>query len=205
MINYDFTKNRKDYFENEDYLSQETGYPERNLDWFNSVILPHFLHTIKKYNCTTNNFIDIGCAYGYFTNIFSKYSNHTLGIDFCTKRINHAKKSKSDVLDFIEIDLLDLDLDRKINKKFDIAFTNAVIQHIPTSKQSIAFENIAKILNDGAYFFVYDAIDHITTDNYFVSRPTLQWYSTLKDYDLVSYEKLQNDHEMWLILLKKKK
>lgn len=204
MNTYDFTKSRKDYFENEDYLSEETGYPERNLDWFNSVILPHFLSTLEKHNCTRNNFLDVGCAHGYFTKIFSKHFKNTVGIDFCTKRINYAKKSESESLSFIEADLLDSELGSKITNKFDVAFTNAVIQHIPASKQSLALENVAKLLNKGAYFFIYDAVDYLTGDQFFVNRPTLEWYTTLKDYELVSSEKLHNDDEMWLMLLKKK-
>lgn len=203
MIDFDFSKNRKDYFEKENYLSLDNGYPERNVDWFKSKIMPHLQNVLVNINSSNNNFLDVGCAGGYFTKLMSTLFFDTLGIDFCESRISHAKKSETDHLKFMQVDILDEEIDKKIKDRYDVAFTQAVIQHIHSSRQISAMSNISKLLKRDGYFLIYDAIDHETNDNHFVHRPTIQWYKNLKDYTFISCEKLEDDDELWVIILKK--
>ena len=81
-------KNRKEVFEKEDYLDAETGYPERDVNWFTNHILPDFLSLdfVNK----DKTLLDVGCAHGYFTKVMCDSFKHTLGIDFAENRLNYT-------------------------------------------------------------------------------------------------------------------
>jgi cyclopropane fatty-acyl-phospholipid synthase-like methyltransferase len=191
-------KNRKEVFEKEDYLDAETGYPERDINWFTNYILPDFLslNFINK----DKSLLDVGCAHGYFTKVMCNNFKHTLGIDFAENRINYAKQFETDNLKFMWADLTADDFATKFDKKYDVLYTSAVIQHIDKKLIPKALDNLAKISADDAKFVMYDELaprpDLGLWDrgDGFVCRFTIDWLlNNLTTWKLVSHKYVHED------------
>lgn len=92
------------------------------------------------------NIIDIGCGPGNSTRVLKdRFSNaRVIGADFSPNMIEKAKKENPD-LEFMAFDASrdfgELDI------KFDVVFSNACIQWVPSHKKLLA--DIMSVLNDG--------------------------------------------------------
>jgi len=151
----------KKYFEDESVINpngtlfSETGYPERDVDWMKSNLIPRIKNNIS--NTKDKNCLDVGCAFGYFTRVMSEEFKNTYGIDLSDNRINYAKQYETDNLKFIQSDLTESFQD-KFPIKFDYMFTNAVLPHIPSQFKSSVFSNLAQVANSGCIFTLYDGM-----------------------------------------------
>lgn len=192
------TGDRQPIFEKENYLDAETGYPERNVEWFKKFILSDFLSLdfIDK----NKKLLDVGCAFGYFTRTFSESFNHTLGIDFAKNRLEYAKKYENDILKFQWADLTSDDFDKQITDKYDVLYTSAVIQHIDKTLIPKVFENLSKVANSGAKFVMYDELaPHPDLGLWerpdrFVTRFTIKWLiNDLNNWKLLNYKQIDQD------------
>lgn len=140
------------YFESENYLNLETGYPERNIEWFNTHILPLF----KRFVTQKQRGLDVGCASGYFTKVLNNLLPFD-GVDFTRNRIDFGVKLNPH-LSLICADLTDTNLSNIISQRYDLFFTNAVIPHIPAAQKKTAYTNLASLALPGATFVMYDAL-----------------------------------------------
>jgi 2-polyprenyl-3-methyl-5-hydroxy-6-metoxy-1,4-benzoquinol methylase len=180
-------RDRKKYFESENYLSPENGYPERDISWFQNNILNNFLNLDFVKN--SKNLVDVGCAFGYFTKIFSNHFEFTLGIDFAENRISYAKNHENEKLIFRQQDLTSSNFNLNLDKKFDLLFTNAVFPHIPLNLKVKAFENLSKISNPGARLVMYDGLCSDGCLDQFVGLFSIDWLKTnLKSWKYISHE-----------------
>jgi 2-polyprenyl-3-methyl-5-hydroxy-6-metoxy-1,4-benzoquinol methylase len=151
----------KNYFEDEKQINPagtpgfETGYPERDVNWMKSNLIPRIENIIDKN--VHKNCLDVGCAFGYFSKVLSETFEKTYGIDLSDNRINYAKQLESDNLKFVQSDLTESFKD-KFPIKFDFMFTNAVLPHIPLEFKSDVFKNLAEVANSGCIFVMYDGM-----------------------------------------------
>lgn len=97
------------------------------------------------------NIIDIGCGPANSTAVLkNKFPNaYVLGVDSSENMINTAKKSYPDI-DFMLFDAAK-DFER-LDKKFDVVFSNACIQWVPDHHKLIP--NMMSILRDGGMLAV---------------------------------------------------
>lgn len=151
----------KNYFEDEKRINPrgtpgfETGYPERDVNWMKSNLIPRIENIIDKN--VHKNCLDVGCAFGYFSKVLSETFEKTYGIDLSINRIDYAKKLETDGLKFVQSDLTESFKD-KFPIEFDFMFTNAVLPHIPLEFKSDVFKNLAEIAKSGCIFVMYDGM-----------------------------------------------
>ena len=101
--------------------------------------------------------IDIGCGPGNSTRILAEKfpSAHIIGADNSREMIDTAKAQNSS-LDFI---LFDASADfGKLDKKFDVVFSNACIQWVPDHSRLIT--NMMSILKDGGVLAVQTPMNY---------------------------------------------
>jgi SAM-dependent methyltransferase len=180
---------RKEFFELEDYLDSESGYPERPVDWLRSVIYKDFcsLDLISP----TSNLLDVGCAHGYFTRILCAGFAQTMGVDLSDKRIDYAKQYETDTLRFVQADLTADDFLAHFDIKFDVLYTSAVIQHVPLSGKISLFNNLASVSNEGAILVMYDEMIPSGVIDGYVGRYGVDWlYENITSWDCVGYDPL---------------
>lgn len=196
------TSNRKLYFENEDYLNPETGYPERNVEWFKKNIECSFLENFT--NTKNLTLLDVGCAFGYFTKILQKNFYKVYGVDFSENRISYAKTYEDDNIKFILSDLTSDSFLSDLTIKFDCAFTNAVFPHIPLHLKQKAFSNVAKVCKKGSLFILYDGLtDNNCLDN-FVGLFSIKWIiENCNDWEYLSHRLITSDGTYEIILRRK--
>lgn len=151
----------KNYFEDEKKINPlgtpgfESGYPERDVNWMKSNLIPRIENIIDKK--IHKNCLDVGCAFGYFSKILTETFDKTYGIDLSENRINYAKQYENENLKFVQSDLTESFVD-KFPIKFDFMFTNAVLPHIPLEFKSDVFKHLSEVANPGCIFVMYDGM-----------------------------------------------
>lgn len=152
------------------------------------------------------NIIDIGCGPANSTAVLkNKFPNaYVLGVDSSENMISTAKQNQPD----IDFKLFDASKDfDKIEKKFDVVFSNACIQWVPDHYKLIP--NMMSILNDSGILAVQIPIT-IEQDMHKVKSAVLDkpyWKDklsnartvyTLKDYEYFDIlSACSSDFEIW--------
>ena len=168
---------RKEKFENEHYLSKIDGYPERNVDWFKEHIFQDVVLQLKDKKI----FLDVGCAYGYYTVLFEDVFEKIIGLDFAENRIKFASNNcRSENIEFVCSKIEEF----KNDFKFDSMFTSMVFQHIPKNDKIDAFKTLHTLATDNCKFLMYDfnwGNEDITDD--WVAPVSPQWiHKYIDDY-----------------------
>jgi 2-polyprenyl-3-methyl-5-hydroxy-6-metoxy-1,4-benzoquinol methylase len=187
---------REQYFQQEDYLDSETGYPERNTAWFQKYLLPNVLSQVP--DSQKKNLLDVGCAYGYFTRLLAPYFHHTFGIDFTKKRIDYAQRYVLENLSFAQMDLL---IKMWPSRATDVVFTTAVMPHIPLEYKVFAFDNIASICKPGATMLMYDGKCETGVVDAFSGIMSSEWIqANVKSWNLKSVEHVVNGTHCFVLI-----
>ncbi len=90
------------------------------------------------------SFIDIGCGFGYWCRIASKYAKTVVGIDYDENKIRQARKqTKAENVEFL-VGNVTKDLQ---DRKFDVALLSHVLEHIDDPDTLLRqLKNVAKTL-----------------------------------------------------------
>lgn len=98
-------------------------------------------YVIQSGLVTDRNVLDVGCGYGYGTNILAKEAKNVLGIDLSLGHKNNLmsymecyKPRKAVQLEYMECDIFDF----KPNITFDVAVCVEVFEHVPDPVKFIA-------------------------------------------------------------------
>ena len=107
--------------------------------------IPDYIEEIKYifsiYSHKNQSFIDLGCSYGHFYEIYKSYFKNIFFADLSDIR---AEKVKS--YPFIKVNLNEKQI---FEQKFDFIFCLEVIEHI--ENENILFDNLREIANDNGY------------------------------------------------------
>lgn len=92
----------------------------------------------------TLNIIDVGCASGYFYEVFTQLLHADIsymGVDYSEEMIKLASKNYPGV-NFSNIDIRNIDLP---DKSYDLVFSNAVLEHVPEWQRGL--DELCRIAN----------------------------------------------------------
>ena len=107
--------------------------------------IPDYIEEIKYifsiYSHKNQSFIDLGCSYGHFYEIYKSYFKNIFFADLSDIR---AEKVKS--YPFIKVNLNEKQI---FEQKFDFILCLEVIEHI--ENENILFDNLREIANDNGY------------------------------------------------------
>lgn len=126
---------------NENYQTQSIQSREI-INWHKKYIEESLAIQFKDYNPKV---LDIGCCSGYLTNLFCKFSDDVIGIDYQEGFILEAKKKYSNPK-FSTGNIYNL---KKIDGLFDLLVCFGVLQNI--SDLELAFKNIKLKLSERLY------------------------------------------------------
>lgn len=138
VLNNNLMKKKvKNSYENNNYLEK---YRERELLPFEKSVFDQVINLIPK----QANILDLGCGNGYpYDYYFCSKGFNLMGIDFCEKHIEQAKKINSSAnykVDDIE--------NYKIEGQFDLIMMLFSMLHLPREKHKKLLSKIYKSLND---------------------------------------------------------
>lgn len=138
VLNSNNKKNKiKDSYEQNNYLEK---FRKRDLLPFEKMIFDKVIDLIPK----NGSILDLGCGNGYpYDYYFSTKGFNLLGIDFCEKHINEAKKMN------VSASYLVGDIETyKIDKQYDLIMMLFSLLHLPREKHQEILQNIYNHLND---------------------------------------------------------
>lgn len=169
------------HFDREPSLDPVNGYPERDLAWFASHVLPDFLDVVGRI-ARGGSLLDVGCASGYFTRVYAQSFEVTVGIDISPMRIAKAREMHYDDAIFDVCDIVK----SHPNRQFDVAVSSAVFQHIDPKLRADAFKNVRESLKSGGYLILYDALHETQADapewDGFTSLLGIEWLRCLDGF-----------------------
>lgn len=138
VLNSNDMKNKiKDSYEQNNYLEK---FRRRDLLPFEKMIFDKVIDLIPK----NGNVLDLGCGNGYpYDYYFCSKGFNLLGVDFCEKHINEAKKINSSASYLVgDIETY------KIDKQYDLIMMLFSLLHLPREKHKEILQNIYNHLND---------------------------------------------------------
>lgn len=151
--------------------------------------------------------IDIGCGPGNSTAVLkNRFPNsEIIGVDYSLNMLERAAKEHPDIV-FKQLDITQNDW--HLDKKFDVAFSNACIQWVPNHKTLLT--KIMGILNDGGKMAIqvpmnYDEPIHkiihdISNNQKWCGKfpnPRIFYTLTINEYyDILS--EINSDFEIWV-------
>jgi len=113
-----------------------------------TTIIPEYVEEIKQifftYSHKYQSFIDLGCSYGHYYEIYKSNFKEIIFADLIDIRSDRLKD-----FPFIKINLNEENI---FEKKFDFIFCLEVIEHI--ENESILFNNLKKIANNNGYLVI---------------------------------------------------
>jgi SAM-dependent methyltransferase len=92
--------------------------------------------------CKDKYVLDLGCGYGSYTNIISKYTNNIIGLDISQRWLGCAKKQCSNV-NFILADAHNIPFE---NDTFDVIVSIGLFEYV---KRNVVTREIRRVLKNG--------------------------------------------------------
>jgi len=107
---------------------------------------PLIEESIEKY-CKGKEVLDLGCGYGRYTTIISKYTENVLGLDISKRWLNHLK-TKKNISNIIRADAHSIPLK---NKSFDVIVTIGLFEYI---NRNIVIKEMNSILKSDGFCII---------------------------------------------------
>lgn len=114
---------------------------------FSALCQQNYLHKMSLLEaCNNKNVLDIGCATGFFSDLFAANAKSVVGIDISKENINVANKLRiKNNIKFIKMDASSLKFKKN---SFDIIFCCGVLEHIQDLQKFFnSIENV--LINNG--------------------------------------------------------
>lgn len=113
----------------------------------NSTTFDHFIkHIPENALC-----LDLGCNIGRWTPVFKSYGLRYEGLDPSLTALKIAREYFPDET-YYHLNAKEM----KFAEKYDLVFTNAVLQHIARPNQQIIFGNIFRALKSGGHLVIQE-------------------------------------------------
>jgi len=92
--------------------------------------------------------LDAGCGSGFFSKYFCDQKMRTVSLDYSHKALEIARQMTEGRAKIIQHDLMVSHLEKKIEERFDVIFTDGLFEHFPQEDQDKIFNNFAALLSD---------------------------------------------------------
>lgn len=93
--------------------------------------------------------LDLGCGYGYYTDMLREYGNNVMGCDGSYKMIEYAKET------YTKCDFQLVDIEKELpygNNTFDIILSNQVLMDIKNIESVVT--ECARVIKDGGILYI---------------------------------------------------
>ena len=132
------------------FLSDNGVFSKERIDYGSKFLLETYL---SKHKSQPNNFLDVGCGYGFIGIVLSKYLNVKGTMIDVNKRAVHLTKRNID-LNKVDCEVLVSDIYEEVASKFDLIITNPPIRAGKKVLLDILVGAIKHLNDDGECWFV---------------------------------------------------
>ena len=113
------------------------------------------MHVIAPYMRKGKKILDAGCGSGFFSRYFCDQGLQTVSLDYSDKALDMARQITQGRSRIIKHDLLSGDLAPAINEKFDIIFSDGLLEHFTAHDQDKIMANFISLLGRGGVLITF--------------------------------------------------
>jgi len=106
------------------------------------------LNIIQPYVVRGKFALDAGCGSGFFSKYFCNEGLQATSLDYSSQALHIAKEMTDGRSNIIQADLLNPDITGEITDRFDIIFTDGLLEHFEIDDQNLIIHNLKKFLNE---------------------------------------------------------
>ncbi|MGE0269219.1 MAG: class I SAM-dependent methyltransferase [Candidatus Omnitrophota bacterium] len=107
------------------------------------------LRILQPYVMSGGRALDAGCGSGFFSKYFCDQRMSTTALDYSQAALDLAHAKTSGAVSLLKANLVDDQINTLINDRFDIIFTDGLLEHFSPSDQDRIIKNLTGVLNDG--------------------------------------------------------
>jgi SAM-dependent methyltransferase len=107
------------------------------------------LHLLQPYVARTKRALDAGCGSGFFSKFFCDEGMETVSLDYSTQALALTKEMTQGRSGLIQADILNPDITGEIAQRFDLIFTDGLLEHFDGDDQNLIMLNLKRLLDEG--------------------------------------------------------
>jgi len=113
------------------------------------------ISTIEPFLTNKKSALDAGCGSGFFSKYFCDLGLDTVSLDYSEKALELTQGLTKGRSKLIKADLLNDLLDKKINERFDLIFSDGLLEHFTLPEQNKIIEKLKSILLTNGYIITF--------------------------------------------------
>lgn len=102
---------------------------------------------LKPYLQPGKRALDAGCGSGFFTKVFIDNGMKATAVDYSPKAVAITSVLAKDKAVVKQKDLLSPQFSKEFPDKFDLIFSDGLLEHFPRAQQDVIVKNLAAVLN----------------------------------------------------------
>ncbi len=103
---------------------------------------------LKPFVKEGNKVLDAGCGSGFFSKYFCDQKMETVSLDYSDKALEIARSMTEGRTKIIKEDLLFSNLSEKIEERFDVIFSDGLLEHFSEEHQGVILRNFRSLLSN---------------------------------------------------------
>ncbi len=105
------------------------------------------LKVLEPYAVDGKKALDAGCGSGFFSRYFCGRGMLTVAADYSESALEMARMVTEGKSRLLKADFLNERLDEKLNDRFDLIFSDGLLEHFPSARQDTIIKNWASVLS----------------------------------------------------------
>lgn len=119
--------------------------PNSKISWSKKRIINLFSPQVIPENWV----LDAGCGSGFFSNFFAESGMRVVALDNSEVALQACKKLCKNDIECLNEDLLDQNLGKNLKNKFDLIFSDGLLEHFNLRNQRTILKNFSEMLKPG--------------------------------------------------------
>lgn len=106
------------------------------------------LSVLEPYALQEKSALDAGCGSGFFSSYFCDRGMSTVAADYSDSALEMAKQVTAGRAGLLKADFLNEPLSNKLQERFDLIFSDGLLEHFSGEQQNQIIKNWASVLSD---------------------------------------------------------
>ncbi|MCA9407500.1 MAG: class I SAM-dependent methyltransferase [Candidatus Omnitrophica bacterium] len=113
------------------------------------------LNILKPYARSGQRALDAGCGSGFFSQFFCDAGMNTVSLDYSDEALAIAKEKTRGRTQIVKKNLLDPLLPKDFQTRFDVIFSDGLLEHFPLAQQNQIIQNFKALLKPGGVIVTF--------------------------------------------------
>lgn len=113
------------------------------------------MRIIRPYVFADSLAMDAGCGSGFFSKYFCDHGMDVTALDYSEEALQIAKKMTEGNADLIQMDLVKDKALAKTDERYDLIFTDGLLEHFSSTDQDAIVNNLKSLLSDNGVLITF--------------------------------------------------